>query len=426
MNNKYILTVNRREARPRAERLRKLGGGRSGGGSTVVQMQGGGGSSYTPTYDSSLDTLLVDAENYLQVKTPEGREKAKAGYADNAGQWEGKTFGEYLDQPVRTTDSVTFKTVKAGAVDVQVQCVQHIGGKQLLTVTRCVAEEVVNTGTHWRVYFSATDAEGRAVNNDWQPGDLAIMQTFNMGVNRFYWRYVNAKGTADGKHYIVLDGVNKAEGSDDPEVGDVIVQFGNLRKTAGRTSAIVLSGAGDDSPSIALYTDIVGYSIPKASVNIKPGESVFSGTLKADRYIVTRFAGDDTEIYKTVNGAYITGRGNYILPDLEEGEMVVVKWFNPPYSSRYGASKFKVENPLTAGIAVASDAGTLNYYQQVTFNMKPALLYEIIGDRPVGSTKTYWSIIKAGTTVAGDISNVGNESMEPFPDINVDDLMPTP
>lgn len=444
MDNKYKLIINRRERRPRSERLRKLGynpAGRSGGGGAVVQVTGGG--SYTPTYDPSLDKLVLTEDLILAARQDEILEKVKVGYADYAGhsntagkaniardseKWNGNVFDEYIDQPVRTIDDVTFKKITASTMNVTTQNISHIGGKLLLTAARCVADAVVPTGQHFKVYFRGADENGTVIANEWQVGDFAVMQTFNLNSNRYYWRRVIQVGSIEsGLNFIVLDGLYADTGSVEPQAGDTIVQLGNFLGTEGRTNAIVLSGAGEGSPSVALYKGITSFVMPEPDTIIRPDGSIFSGTVyasggefsgdvRAKRYSLTRFYGDVTGIYKTVDGAYITGSGNYILPDLPEGDMVVVKWFNPPYSSSYGSSKFKVENPLTAGIAVATDTGVLNYYRQVQFNLRPSLLYDIIGDHPPGTDKTYWSIIKAGFSPSGDMTSMGNENMEPFPE----------
>lgn len=452
MDKKYTLIVNRRERRPRSERLRKLGyysGGSTGGGGAVVQVTGGG--DYTPTYDPSLDKLLVGDNYYLSIKTEGDPEKAKAGYADYAGnsmeagkaksagdseKWDGKAFGEYLDQPVRTSDDVTFKKVTATTMNVTTQNISHIGGKQLLTAARCVADAVVPAGGNFVVYFRGVDENGSVIANEWQAGDLAIMRTFNLESNRYYWRRVIKAGFEHDMNFIILAGTDADTGSVEPQAGDNIVQLGNLFGTEGRTNAIVLSGAGEGSPSVALYKGITSFTMPEPDTIIRPDGSVFSGTVyasagefsgdvRAKRYSLTRFYGDSMDMYKTVDGAYITGKGKYILPDLPEGDMVVVKWFNPPYTTRYGSSTFKVENPLTAGIAVATDTGMLNYYKQVQFKLKPSLLYDIIGDHPPGTNKTYWSIIKAGSSSSGDISSIGSEDMVPLPEWD-NDLKPSP
>jgi len=137
MKKEYISTVTPRTSRPRSERLRKLGGsGSSSGGSTVVTIAGGGSTpieGHTHGNLATLERLGADDNGYVYVdnlkETEEGdgwtnvSEKAKAGYADDAGHavksdyaddsdlWDGHDFDDYMDQPVRRNDDVEFRSV---------------------------------------------------------------------------------------------------------------------------------------------------------------------------------------------------------------------------------------------------------------------------------------------------------------------------
>jgi hypothetical protein len=155
----------------------------------------------------------------------------------------------------------------------------------MLTAARCRAEKVEHTGSEWRVYFSRTSGEGVEIRNDWQVGDQAFMQTYNCAVcsdgtkgDRYYWRLVTAIGTDQNGHYIILSDADAADGSTTPNVGDTIVQLGH-RYGGRRATAIVLSGSGEDSPSISQYSDIIDYSLPDPDTRIKPGDNIFSGRL---------------------------------------------------------------------------------------------------------------------------------------------------
>lgn len=818
MDNKYTLAVNKRTARPRSERLRRLGvGAKSKKGNTIIQVGGGsssggatGGDGHTHPNKPHLDKLttqsgylLIDgvkvkaghADTATQAGTATQAETAtkaghadtatqadkattadtatKAGHADtatNAEKWGGKAFSDYMNQPVRTTDDVAFEKVTTDAVEsetftdgfsgtghrlgkkgseshltidtltvrkkmsvneLEIQSISHVGGQLLLTAARCKADAVTQVGGNYKVVFRSKDGEGHEVKNTWAVGDQAIMQTFDAMQNRFFWRLVTDMGKDGDDHYIMLSGTDCASGSTAPMAGDDIVQLGNRNGAAGRTSAIIIAGAGTESPSIAQYQGITSYTLPAPDTRIQPGANLFSGIVniqpgsgglenlegledavakaikiggenllrntgfdgefepledpsnppegynnllrcwevsslvtstentasasgrqltfarsgvnyyaqqsitlpagtytfsakanktftasfggqtksmtvgavwtftlasettgtfritptssttniwevklergnvatdwcpsqkdvdpvsagfkhlwylqeamrgntqvlggllltsliqlgkwsgntmtqvtagingvategtevafwsggtlaeavstmdtirnnqgnltaaqwealkgfaathdgqmflkgyiyakggvfagslkaatgtfagalqaatgtfagdvKAQRFVMTRFE-NDSDGYETVSGAYITGRGLYTLPSLAKGEMVTVKWFNPPYSRRYGASIFKVDNVETAAIAVASSTGALNYYRQVMFYTKPSLMYEIIGDHPVGSDRTYWSIMKVGDYITDTYAEQGNGGTLPLPD----------
>ena len=98
----YKSEANERTAKPRAKRLRELGGIAAGGGSTVVNVNGSGtipsGDGHTHANKTALDQISTDSQGYeyltrlVEVTDPETgetslqqvTEKVKAGYADVA------------------------------------------------------------------------------------------------------------------------------------------------------------------------------------------------------------------------------------------------------------------------------------------------------------------------------------------------------
>lgn len=156
----------------------------------------------------------------------------------------------------------------------------------------------------------------------------------------------------------------------------------------------------------AILNDIVlrGYVYAKGGV--------FKGDVNAKRFIVDR---TEAPLYENtgtvnqqglvVNTAYITGRGVYILPELKEGQMVAVKWFNPAYVKYSGTTvtKFVGENN---NVLITQKATNIVFHNSVSFG-EVETLYEIIGDRNVGEdTKTYWSFVPIGGTIGNTGSGV--------------------
>lgn len=156
----------------------------------------------------------------------------------------------------------------------------------------------------------------------------------------------------------------------------------------------------------AILNDVVlrGYVYAKGGV--------FKGDVNAKRFIVDR---TEAPLYENtgtvnqqglvVNTAYITGRGVYILPELEEGQMVAVKWFNPAYVKYSGTTvtKFVGENN---NVLITQKATNIVFHNSVSFG-EVETLYEIIGDRRVGdNTKTYWSFVPIGGTIGNTGSGV--------------------
>lgn len=107
-----------------------------------------------------------------------------------------------------------------------------------------------------RCYFLQKVGD-REIVNQFVENDLVRCQTFNIKTgtsesarNRYYWRKVHAVGSD------YIDVVNSSgEGADQPEVGDELVQMGNITDVA-RQSVLYLSAYGSDSPSIKLYKGV--------------------------------------------------------------------------------------------------------------------------------------------------------------------------
>lgn len=130
----------------------------------------------------------------------------------------------------------------------------------------------------YRCYFYQDDGT-TATTNLWEAGDQARCQTFNIkdgayqGVsNRSYWRLVKNVGN----DYIDLSVTDCEEGSDIPQVGDSLVQFGN-RTNTDRMSLIYVVVNGDDAPAIIWYDKVNSYTLEgKKTAIISPKEVTFN------------------------------------------------------------------------------------------------------------------------------------------------------
>ena len=173
--------------------------------------------------------------------------------------------------------------------------VRSVGGRVVLSLASCEAAHVeyldtnlnkvssynADTVKYFRVYFCASDGNTNITNN-FATDDLAISMTFNVGEgsysnvsNRYYWRAIkNCSYSAStysfdnyAKKYYYIDlynttGYYDADSNAIPEVGDTIVQLGNISNPE-RTSAIILSAYNDAwldteilAPCIAQYKNI--------------------------------------------------------------------------------------------------------------------------------------------------------------------------
>ena len=130
----------------------------------------------------------------------------------------------------------------------------------------------------YRCYFHQDDGT-TATTNLWEVGDQARCQTFNIkegkykGVsNRRYWRLVKKVG----EDYIDLSTTDCEEGSDIPQVGDALVQFGS-RTNTDRMSLIYVVVNGDDAPAIIWYDGVNSYTLKnKRTAIVSPREVVFN------------------------------------------------------------------------------------------------------------------------------------------------------
>lgn len=202
---------------------------------------------------------------------------------------------------------------KMYAKEIEVDKVTHVGGEQILTAASCIADQVLpilrgENIVAWRVLFRRKDAEGRSITNDWQVGDLAYCQTFNIEEgtttdfsNRYYWRAVIGTGKTDEYNFIVLsnasgqyDSIGSAEvetspsiqsrlGSDAPQPEDHIIQFGFDKALARRNGndiddqtaleragATLISGSGKYGRSLIMWEAITTFIVPKPRLLLSP------------------------------------------------------------------------------------------------------------------------------------------------------------
>lgn len=224
---------------------------------------------------------LLQSLSLLNGYLLENGNKIKAGYADKARDLEtpvddrflsklksdtarglinflkGLTFGDslqtigfaqglngfkvWLDSYGKAHGQIDYLEVLGKAVfrSLQVDEYKHIGGNIVLSGANGVIDKVVRVEGGWKCYFHTDDGE-KAVSNDWEPGDQALCQTFNIkaGVyenvsNSYYWRCVSevAQKTDTEEAYIVITDDDayrdKSIENDEPKAGDNIVLCGH-------------------------------------------------------------------------------------------------------------------------------------------------------------------------------------------------------
>lgn len=177
---------------------------------------------------------------------------------------------------------------KAIFEELEIRKLSYVNGNIVLSAAGGTIESVEDQGTSWKCYLKSDDGT-TATTNTFQVNDLVRCETFDIkdgvyeGVsNKFYWRQVIEVGEDGNKNYIVLDKTNCASGSDEPEAGDVIVQFGNSDdEQTNRQNIIIISATDEDSPSIKMYSRVISYDLNDAVLNsiISPGQVAFRTNL---------------------------------------------------------------------------------------------------------------------------------------------------
>ena len=175
-------------------------------------------------------------------------------YRDEQGSW-------HID-----TDYIHARK-KLTAEEVEVMKTSHIKGKVVNSAGGFVISRIEKINGAWRCYFVQQDSEGRRVYNSMRKNDLALCETFNLvdndgqTANHYWHRRVNDVGT---DYVDIADNTNVddyASGSDVPQVGDEVVQLGNLTVPE-RQSAIIQSAAGEGAPYFKVIKGINSFTLP--------------------------------------------------------------------------------------------------------------------------------------------------------------------
>lgn len=175
-------------------------------------------------------------------------------YRDEQGSW-------HID-----TDYIHARK-KLTAEEVEIMKTSHIKGKVVNSAGGFVISRIEKINGAWRCFFVQQDSEGRRVYNSMLKDDLALCETFNLidnngqTANHYWYRRVTAVGT---DYVDIADNTNVdyyASGSDVPQVGDEVVQLGNLTVKE-RQSAIIQSAAGEGSPYFKIIKGINSFILP--------------------------------------------------------------------------------------------------------------------------------------------------------------------
>lgn len=199
-------------------------------------------------------------------------------------------FGVWLDDKGRAHGQIDYLEVIGKAIfrSLQIDEYKHIGGNIVLSGANAVIEKVVPVSGGWKCYLHTDDGD-KAITNDWEPGDQALCQTFNIkaGVyenvsNRYYWRCVSAvaQKSATEKAYIVITADDayrdKSTDNDAPMAGDNIVLCGHnslwdvangIDPTLNRNrmNVTMITTSKEEGGTIEVYRNIHDFSLSKSN-----------------------------------------------------------------------------------------------------------------------------------------------------------------
>lgn len=278
----------------------KLGGVKIGSGIDVtddgtisVASSGGGGEGgLTPGDIATLDERYLrkdtDDETTHSITVPKLLSEDFLSGIDGTGFYLGNKAHDGKDTYSHLEIDNLLVRNKAIFEELEIRKLSYVNGNIVLSAAGGTIESVEDQGTSWKCYLKSDDGT-TATTNTFQVNDLVRCETFDIkegvyeGVsNKFYWRQVTEVGEDGNKNYIVLDKTNCASGSDEPEAGDVIVQFGNSDdEQTNRQNIIIISATDEDSPSIKMYSRVISYDLNDAVLNsiISPGQVAFRTNL---------------------------------------------------------------------------------------------------------------------------------------------------
>lgn len=216
------------------------------------------------------NTDMLDKRYLRKDKDDRSKGKISSDKGFEVGKFEQGTLGTgasmYEGEDKNTYIEADFLKIrkKATFTTISVQELKHVGGEIILSPAAMICSKVEETELGYKCYFNTEDSDGRKIYNEFEAGDFARCQTFNLEYNKYYWRYVSEVG----KDYIVLSKFDCDSNSDIPEAGDNISQLGN-RYDEERQNAIVLSAYGPDAPSYKQYNGINGYALSEGMLVTK-------------------------------------------------------------------------------------------------------------------------------------------------------------
>lgn len=205
-------------------------------------------------------------------------------------------------------------------VSLAIKRLDHVGGSVGVSPADLTISNVEVLDDVYRCYVDLTDGHSTINIEDWQVGDLARCQTYNVNQATYYWRAVDNVDYQNG--YVDLSIEDCDAGSGIPKRGDVLVVVGN-KTDATRQNFIEISSTGSSSPSIKIYHGINDYSLvdkDATSFEYDPTTGRMKMVVYGDMYVGDRLQTNYIK-YDQTNGVQI--RANAIsMKVTEQGQDV--------------------------------------------------------------------------------------------------------
>lgn len=243
------------------------GSGSGGGGVYLITS-----TSSTPSSDSNVYSAKRSDKQFLRrdkddtaygVITFDKDTKFRNGLGSNDFAQGEFGAGYHMGKYGNTNDSYLeidrlFVRKMAYYVSLAIKRLDHVGGSVGVSPADLTISNVEVLDDVYRCYVDLTDGHSTINIEDWQVGDLARCQTFNVNQATYYWRAVDNVDYQNG--YVDLSIEDCDTGSGIPKRGDVLVVVGN-KTDATRQNFIEISSTGSSSPSIKIYHGINDYSL---------------------------------------------------------------------------------------------------------------------------------------------------------------------
>ena len=272
------------------------GGGGGIGGSSDIYVIGIGDD--TPPNNENVFSAARTIEDWVSSKNPDdvegtltfknGAKIIVDGIQSNKmtqGTTLGTGFLYSIDSNNNSYIEVDSLCVRKSALfnELEIKKVTSIGGSLVVspannTIIRVDEVSAIYEGQSqevWRCYYRNVDDETQeSIVTDFQAGDLAKIQTFNIknaGIyenvsNHYYWGLVLGTGSNDIGGYIDLSKTDKDSLSNSgPKVGDALVMYGN-KNDSRRQNVIDITTYANNAPAITLYQGINSYSTADKAV----------------------------------------------------------------------------------------------------------------------------------------------------------------